>query len=246
MVSGRRRLVSIAATGALGACCLGAVGCSSSSSSGASDPLTNLTGAQVVAEAHANLKAAPTVTAVSTSFASGQYMTISGGFVAGKGCTVTVMLGMAYAGGSLTYITLGQTIYFKMDDTMWQGIAGANATTITQYLGGKYIKDSLSDPKLHVPYVGNCEMTDEKAWAGPVAKGQVTTLNGVQVLPLKNSRGDVLYVTDTSKPEEVQMDAAPLPGTTEPAGESAITVGAPVKLTPPPASQVVSGAALGL
>ena len=245
MVSGRRRLVSMAAAGALGACCLAAVGCGSGSS-GPPDPLANLTGAQVLAEARANLNAAPSVTAVSTSFASGQYMTISEGLVSGKGCTVTVMLGMGYTGGSVTYITLGETIYFKMDNAMWQGIAGASASTIVQYVGGRYVKDSLSDPKFHMPYVGNCAMTDTQAWVGPVAKGQVTMLNGVQVVPLKNSRGDVLYVTDTSKPEEVQMDAAPVPGTSDPAGESTIKVGAPVKLTPPPASEVVSGATLGL
>jgi len=43
-----------------------------------------------------------------------------------------------------------------------------------------------------------------------------------------------------------ELDPAPVLGTTDPAGESTITVGAPVKLTPPPASQVVSGTVFGL
>jgi len=243
MASDRRRLASVATTGALGACCLAAVGCGSG---GAPGPLANQTGAQVLAETLADLKAAPSVTVDGTVIASGQYTTILGGIVPGKGCTVTVMQGSLGAQGAATYITVGETIYFKLDSTMWQRIAGANAATVTQFLGGRYIKDSLSDPKMHLPYVGNCAITDTQAWAGAVAKGQVTSLNGVQVLPLKNSRGDVIYVTDTRKPEEVQMDAAPLPGTTDPAGETTYTLGAPVTLTPPPASQVINAATLGL
>jgi hypothetical protein len=240
----------MAATGALGACCLAAVGCGGGRS-GAPDPLANRTGAQVAAEALADLKAAQGVTLNDTSIASGGYVTASAAIVPGKGCTVTQIRGIGAGLPTMTYMTEtymteGQTVYFKLDDAMWQGIAGANAAAITQSLGGRYIKVSLSDPKMQLPGVGNCAITSSQTWAGAVAKGQVTVRNGVQVLPLKNSAGAVMYVTDVSKPEIVAIDSAPAPGTTDPAGEATITVGTPVKLTPPPASQVVSGATIGL
>ena len=124
---------------------------------------------------------------------------------------------------------------------MWLAMAGPDALKDTQLADGKYVKDPLSDVNLHG--LGSCAIL-QQAGAGAVTKGQVTTLNGVRVLPLKDSRGDVMYVTDTSKPEVVQDDTAPVAGTTDPAGETTFTIGAPVTLTPPPASQVVSGASL--
>lgn len=244
MVSRRRRLASVATIGALGACCLAAVGCSSGSSSGAPDPLANQTGVKVAAEAIADMKAAPGLTIYSTGIASGQYATVYMGLVPGKGCTGMVMQGYYGDQGTLTYITIGETVYFKPDSTMWQLMAGSNAATITQRVGGRYVKDPVSDRNLQG--LGNCAIANPQAWAGDVAKGQVTTLNGAQVLPLTNSRGDVMFVTDTSQPEIVQRDLAPVPGTTDPAQETTFTIGAPVKLIAPAATQVLSGASIHL
>jgi hypothetical protein len=56
----------------------------------------------------------------------------------------------------------------------------------------------------------------------------------------------VIYVTDTSQPEFVEVDDPPVTGTTDPAGKTIYTIGAPVTLTPPPASQVVTGASIGM
>jgi hypothetical protein len=135
-----------------------------------------------------------------------------------------------------------------MDSTLWQEMGGANAAAFIQFLGGKYLKAPLSDPRLkaHLPRGGSCFYTYPANLAGSVAKGQVTTRDGIRVLLLKDSRGDVTYVTDTAKPEIVEQDDPPLPGMKEPAGESTIRVGAPVKLAAPPASQVIDASQVGL
>src|SRR5215469_4512617 len=110
MVNSRRRL-GVATIGAVGACCLAAVGCGSSGGSGAPDPLASQTGTQVLAKASANLKAAPGVTLAGTTVTTGQYATDDTAIVPGKGCVATSMLGIAGAQGSTTYITVGGNVY---------------------------------------------------------------------------------------------------------------------------------------
>jgi hypothetical protein len=244
MVSGRRRLVSMAATGALGACCLAAVGCGGGSGSGSADPLASQPAATVVAEAIANLKAAPSVTVNSTGIASGLYQSGYMEVDPGKGCTGTTMMLIEplRTWATATYVTIGKTTYFKPDSLMWGGLAGPSAATIAQKVNGRYVKDPVSDS--HLGGLGTCVVGGWQTRAASVTKGQVTMLNGVRALQLKDSSGDVIYVTDTSTPEVVQFDLAPVPGTTSPANETTYTFGAPVKLTEPPASQVISGASV--
>lgn len=80
-----------------------------------------------------------------------------------------------------------------------------------------------------------------------VTKGAVTVLHGSRVVPLKQSDGTtsvVAYVTDTRKPKVVQsvwhVNASPDVTYTD------ISVGAPVDLAPPPPSQVMDPAKVGL
>jgi hypothetical protein len=244
MVSGRRRLVSLAATGALGACCLAAVGCGGGSA--APDPLASQAGATVMAEAIANLEAAPGVTLNSAGVDSGQYVNVYVSVDPGKGCTgsttVEILGPWSSEWATVTYTTIGQTVYFKPSSLMWEGLAGSNAATIAQKVNGRYVEDQLSDRNLQG--LGNCLVDGLRVPAGGVTKGQPIMLNGVRALPLTDARGNVIYVTDTSKPEVIQEDIAPVPGTTDPAGETTFTYGGSLKLTPPPAGQVVSGASI--
>ncbi len=75
-------------------------------------------------------------------------------------------------------------------------------------------------------------------------KEAVTTYRGARVLPLKLSDGSTEYVTDTSKPEFVRAYAPE--GSQVGPCNLAISVGAPVTLTAPPASQVLKESALGI
>jgi hypothetical protein len=237
MVSVRRRLLGMATAAALGACCLAAAGCGSSA---APDPLAGKTGTQVLAKAVEGLLTASSFTETSAGVESGQYGSGSKGMVPGKGCTGTDMLGAFGAQGTLTWITIGKTVYFKPDDNAWQTIAGTDAAKIIQIVDGRYVKDPVSDARLGPGF--SCVIyTPGKAL---VTKGEVTVLNGIRVLPLKTPGGGVIYVTDTSKPEFVEVDDPPVTGTKDPANKTIYTIGAPVVLTPPPASQVVSGASI--
>ena len=89
-------------------------------------------------------------------------------------------------------------------------------------------------------------MTSNALKAGEsVTKGAFTTLGGVRVLPLKGSSGrNVVYVTDTSKPEIVEVFAPK--GAPDGSGKLTFSIGAPVTLTAPPASQVLDGSAIGM
>lgn len=189
------------------------------------------------------MNALPSLTLHSAGIVSGHYTSMDLGIVRGKGCTATIIHGALGAQGTLTYIVIGQTVYMKPDSVMWQSYAGSHAGTITKAVDGRYVKDPVSDPNLTGFY--GCLYFWPLPSGVTLIKGQVTTLNGIRVLQVKDSLGDVTYVTDTSKPEAVQVDMAPLPGTTDPADQLTWSA-APVKLTPPPASQVVDGASIGI
>ena len=107
------------------------------------------------------------------------------------------MQGAFGTSGTLTWITIGKTVYFKPNSTAWQTLAGTDAAKIIQIVDGRYVKDPLSDVHLGTGF--SCVIyTPGKA---VVTKGQVTMLNGIRVLPLKDPGGGVIYVTDTGKPE---------------------------------------------
>jgi hypothetical protein len=74
--------------------------------------------------------------------------------------------------------------------------------------------------------------------------GQVSTLDGIRVLPLRDSSGGVVYVSDTGRLEVVKVSQDQAGGGTY--GTFTFKVGAPVTLAAPPASQVLDASALGL
>jgi len=75
-----------------------------------------------------------------------------------------------------------------------------------------------------------------------VVKDKVTTVSGEQVLPLTDkAKGGTLYVTDTSSPQLVEL----VNTTAGNGGKISFTIGHPVTLTAPPASQSVDGSLFG-
>ncbi|MGH3279258.1 MAG: hypothetical protein ACRDNW_08985 [Trebonia sp.] len=83
---------------------------------------------------------------------------------------------------------------------------------------------------------------------GHATKGAVTVLHGVRVIPIEDSNDTadtVAYVTDTRKPEVVQS-AWRLESTGEGETFTSISVGAPIDMAPPPPSQVIDPAKVGL
>jgi hypothetical protein len=246
---------------AIGLSCLTAAACSSGSSStvsggagntgggspsviatGNPNALAGLTAAQVLTKAVADAKAAPTLTMAGTVNDSGTLYTIKLGFKKGQGCTGTI----AVSGkGSFALTIIGSTAYLNPDNKFWRSYAGAQANTVIALLNGRYIKGSMSNS--NVASLGklcdiNGMLTTFKA-QGKVTKGAISTLDGKQVLQLKDSKGGTMWVTNSTTPEIVVVEN--LGATGGSSGKVTFGVGAPVTLTAPPASKVLDGTSLG-
>jgi hypothetical protein len=240
---------------AAGVSCLAVAACGSSTTSGVAaapsasstvDPLASLSAAKVNAEAIADAEAAPSLTIDGTASQSGKTDTIDLGIKRGAGCTGTIGLG---GGASMKLIVIGKTVYFLGNNQFWKsegGSSAADTSAAIALIDGRYLEVPASDKNVS-QLADMCNVSSlmtSDSTAVPDAKGPVTTLNGTRVVPVKLSDGSTDYVTDTSKPEFVKA-AAPA-GSKAGEGNATVTIGAPVKLTAPPASQVLNGAELGM
>jgi hypothetical protein len=254
MFHGRPGFARAAAIAAIGASSLAAAACggptasalsAAPSASATADPLAHLTGYQVATQAMANLKAATSLTVVGTVTQSGQASTLNLRLKPGKGCSGTVEDGTT---GAIKLVVIGSTVYFNPDDKFWKANAGSDASAVTALIDGRYIKTTTSASGM-ADIASVCDLSHSIASntldgnSKGVAKEPVTTLNGVRVLPLKASDG-TLYVTDTSKPQLVEVYSPK--GAPDGAGKVDFQVGVPVTLTPPPAAQVIDGSKVGL
>lgn len=233
---GQFRVIALAGAGAA---CLAVAACSSGG-----DPLASMSAKQIATEAVSNLKAAPSFTMTGTVLQSGTTMSLDLGFKKGSGCEGTVGLGSK---GSVTIVVIGKTAYIKMDDTFIKSMAGSQASAALLLLHGRWVEGTTSNSNVS-SITSACNvnsMTTSSFTPADVTKGKVTTLAGKRVVPLTDkAKGGTAYVTDTSRPEFVEV--------TNPAGQAGssgtikINVGAAVKLTVPPASEVINGSSIGL
>ena len=251
MFHGRPGFARMAAVAVAGASCLAAVACGTSASSsstapsasGTADPLASLTANQVATQALANLKAASSLTMAGTAYDSGQSEVFNLGLKPGQGCAGTMAQGSE---GSFKLIVIGKTVYFNPSDQFWKSQGGTDASSIIALVNGRYIKTSTSASGMS-SMTSVCNLSQELASekvTGTYTKGTLTTLGGIRVLPIVNPKEGVLYVTDTSKPQVVQI--VETKNTGNGTGKLTFSVGAPVTLTAPPASQVIDGSAVGL
>lgn len=253
MFLGRPSLVRLAAAAAAGASCLAVGACgpgggssastastasAAASASAAADPLAGLAAGKVATEALANLKAAPNVTMSGTLTDSGTKYTLNLGLQPGKGCTGTI----GTSQGTIKLIVIGKTVYLNPDDKFWRANSGASADSVIALVGGKYIETSTSNKSMG-SLSDLCNLSKSigaTTSSDHLVKGALTTFHGIRVLPLKDSSdGSAADVTDTSKPEIVAVND---PGS----GVLTLSTDTPVKLTVPPASQVIDGSKVGL
>jgi hypothetical protein len=244
----RPSLARMAAAAAAAAACISCLATAAQAGTVASgstgrDPLAGLSASKVSAEALANLKAAPSLKMAGTLYDSGAKYTLSLGIKPGRGCTGTLGTG---GKGSFKLIVIGRTVYFNPDVKFWESAAGKNAAAIIKLVHGRYIKTSTSDKDM-ATVATVCDISNAIASVkvtGAAAKGALTTVGGIRVLPLRYSGGSVMDVTDTSKPEAVAIGGPK--GTATGDGTLTFSVGARVTLTAPPASQVINGSTLGI
>lgn len=257
LAENRPGFARLTALAAVGVSCLAAAACGSGGSSGTAantgaaaspsasstvDPLAAMTGKQVADKAVADAKAASSLTMAGTVHNSGQTFTVNLGFKPGQGCAGTLGEGSK---GSFKLIVIGSTAYLNPDARFWKTYAGPQASAVIELVNGRYIKASTGNANM-ASLAKMCDMSQMLASlkvAGTVTKGPVSTLNGTRVLQLKDSTGGVMYVTDTSTPQIVQI--VKTKDTGDGSGKVTMSVGAPVTLTAPPASQVIDGSKLG-
>lgn len=239
MFQERPGFARLAAVATVSACCLAAVACSG----GASDALANVSGSKVATEALANAESASSLTLNGSVVESGQAYTVDLGIKPGKGCAGTFGEGSK---GSVKLVILGLTAYVQPDATFWKTVAGSHADLAIQLFRGKYLMEPSSSNGISgmSAVCGVSQILGQNGTSGTLTKGKVTTLGGVQVLPLKATDGSVEYVTDTSKPEVVQVTAPK--GSKNGSGKVDVTIGAPVTLKAPPANEVIDATKLGV
>lgn len=246
MARGRRGRIVVASVGGLAVACL-AASVVEAVTWGPPDPLAGLTAQQVLSKANADLAAARSVTLDGhVTGSSGRY-DLDVGDVPGQGCRGT----FTYPGkGSLGFVEAGPTAYLRPDSAWWATAAGSGENGVSQLLGGRYLEQRLHDGGQLFPWCYASQLTNSDTDWASLAKGQVTSFAGTRELALDGADGDVLYVTDTAKPEitgisESANDNTQGGGT----GESAtfdVTVGARVALDVPAPGQTVSAADFGV
>jgi len=222
-----------------GACvtCLAIAACGG----GGGDPLAGMSAKQVVNKAVGDLKSASSFSLAGTVDDSGGDYTVHLDYKPGTGCKGTV----AQAGhGSFDMVVMGTTAWVKPDNAFWRAYAGSKAPQVIALLGGRYLKGSTSNANV-AQVTKLCDvsaLTSSLSLPTDVVKDKVTTVSGEQVLPLTDkAKGGTLYVTDTSSPQLVEL----VNTTAGNGGKISFTIGHPVTLTAPPASQSVDGSLFG-
>jgi hypothetical protein len=204
------------------------------------DPLKNWSVAHIEATSIANAEAASSVTLSGSFKQSGQTVTLNIGIKKGQGCTATTVESKT---GTMKMIVIGKTVYLYLDKKFWTSVGGSTGATIYAQINGRYMKVSSSSLASSLAAVCNLQQAlTENGAKVTVSRGKVSTLDGVRVLELKNSDGEDVYVTDSSKPE---IFAATTTKGSDGAGTLRVNVGARVTLAAPPARDVVSGAKYG-
>ncbi|MBV8301608.1 MAG: hypothetical protein JOY68_06770 [Candidatus Dormibacteraeota bacterium] len=123
-------------------------------------------------------------------------------------------LSIAGTGGFKIATSDGNMFYLTPDDQFWQSLAQGN-TFAVQLLSGKCISASGSTPGVGQLTNGVSEITGilspnaggELSNTNGLTKGNVTTVDGQQVLPLKTTDGSVLYIATQGQPLPVRADA---------------------------------------
>ena len=215
--------------------CLAATGCG-----GSSDPLSGMTGKQVVSKAVSDLKTEPHFSISGKVNSAGENLSLALGYKPPTGCQGTIGLDTK---GSFGVVSIGNTVWVKPDNAFWNTFAGSSAQQVIALLGGKYLKTSSSDSNMAdlVKLCNVSELSSTFTTPGTVTKGDVTTIGGQKALALKDSKGGTLYVTDTSSPQILKVTN---PSKSD-GGSLTFTYGA-VNVTAPPAGQTVDGSKYGM
>jgi hypothetical protein len=206
------------------------------------DPLAGDTSVWVLRHASANTEAAFAVHLTGTADDSGRTVRFDLSVAGSDGCTGNVS---ETKEGSFQLIFDGSTVWIKPDEEFWRTAAGISDPAQLAAVKGKYVTGTASASSLG-KVTSLCQLkTLLKDFASiPAAaapdeiKGRVTRISGQRALKVSDTKDSAyVYVTDTAQPKLLQLIDPGSGGVNFTFGYP----GTPVAITPPPASEIVSG-----
>ena len=211
-----------------------------------SDPLTGWTAERIVNQAQANTIAAPYVRVTGNVSDSGQQYAFDLTLVAGTGCKGSVTESGI---GSFTLVSLGKSVWVLPSAQFYKSEVGQNpnAQLAETLLAGKYLEDTegtglgslASMCSLHSLLGGASQSSADDAGT---TKAGTATIDGQRAVKLVNAKQHgTAYVTDTTKPEVLQIAVGGSGG----GSLSFSYYSTPPAITPPPASQTIDGSKYG-
>jgi hypothetical protein len=223
-----------------------AAGCGSSSSASGTaastassgNPLAAMTAQQILTKAIADFKASSSVHVAGSDNGSGQTFAIDL-TIGTSGCTGTVALG---GQGSMRLLRIGRTVWIKPDNEYWKSALNAAPEDLPA-VEGKYVRLSPKGP-VTSSFSSFCYLSQLAGqFSGGedrVVKGRTATVLGHLALQLRDiQETGSAYVTLTATPELLQTVASGV-------HIDFTDYNAPLALTPPAASQTVTGSKYGL
>jgi hypothetical protein len=212
-----------------------------------SDPLASWSVQRIEQASQANTIAARYVRVTGNVTSSGQRVAFDLTMVAGTGCKGSVS---EQGVGSFTMVSLGKTVWVLPDAQFYKSQVGQNpnAQLAETLLAGKYLEDSEGNGlgslsslcSLHSLLGSSSSSTDDNG----MVKAGTTVIDGQRALKFTATKGTehgYAYVTDTTKPEVLQITQTGAGG-----GSLIFTYyTTPPAITPPPASQTIDGSKYG-
>ena len=205
------------------------------------DPLAADTSVWILHHASTDTETAFAVHLTGSGEDSGHTMTFDLSIAGSDGCTGKVTESGA---GSFQLIFDGSTVWVKPDDEFWRvasgitdpaQLAAVEGKYLTATAGGSGLGEIASLCQLTAALKGLTSVPDDTAGA---TRGPVTRINGQRELKVSDAKdSSYAYVTDTAQPRLLQVVETGSDG-----GELSFGYpGTPVAITPPPASEIITG-----
>ena len=205
------------------------------------DPLAGDTSVWILHHASTDTEAAFDVHLTGSGEDSGHMMTFDLSIAGSDGCTGKVT---ESGTGSFQLIFDGSTVWVKPDDEFWRvatgvtdpaQLAAVEGKYLTATAGGSGLGEIASLCQLTAALKGLTSLPDDTPGE---TRGPVTRINGQRELKVSDAKdSSYAYVTDTAQPRLLQVVETGSDG-----GELSFGYpGTPVAITPPPASEIITG-----
>ena len=205
------------------------------------DPLAGDTSVWILHHASTDTEAAFDVHLTGSGEDSGHTMTFDLSIAGSDGCTGKVT---ESGTGSFQLIFDGSTVWVKPDDEFWRVASGITDPAQLAAVEGKYLTATAGGSGLGGA-ASLCQLTGALKDLTSIPddtpgeiRGPVTRISGQRELKVSDAKdSSYAYVTDTAQPRLLQVVETGSDGGELSFGYS----GTPVAITPPPASEIITG-----